>query len=73
MEPAAGDIGAVAGIGFPPHLGGPFYHIDRRGAGAVVEKLEDLAKQYGPRFTPPELLRRMAKADEKFYPRPLWE
>lgn len=71
-SPVEGDAGAVFGIGFPPHLGGPFYFVDRRGAGTICEKLEDLKRQHGPRFEPPQLLRRLAAGNEKFYPRPPW-
>lgn len=52
-----GDIGAMFGLGFPPHSGGPFRYVDRLGAAAVVARLEALAERHGPRFTPAPILR----------------
>lgn len=63
-----GDIGAVFGIGFPPFLGGPFRYMDSLGAGEVVARLQRLAAQYGPRFTPCEALVAMAERGEVFWP-----
>jgi len=34
----------------------------------AVQVLDRLAAAYGPRFSPPALLRRMAATDERFYP-----
>ena len=56
-----GDIGAVMGLGFPPFRGGPFWYVDQRGAGAVVERLEQLAAAHGDRFAPAPILRRRAE------------
>jgi 3-hydroxyacyl-CoA dehydrogenase/enoyl-CoA hydratase/3-hydroxybutyryl-CoA epimerase len=52
-----GDVGAIFGLGFPAHLGGPFHLIQARGARAVVAQLEGMARQYGPRFEPAPYLR----------------
>lgn len=62
-----GDIGAVFGIGFPPFLGGPFRYMDSLGSGEVVARLQRLASQYGPRFTPCEVLVAMSERGETFY------
>jgi len=62
-----GDIGAVFGIGFPPHLGGPFMYLDSLGAQATVDKLKALQAECGDQFEPPELLLEMAKSGKKFY------
>jgi 3-hydroxyacyl-CoA dehydrogenase/enoyl-CoA hydratase/3-hydroxybutyryl-CoA epimerase len=67
-KPADGDLGAVLGWGFPSYTGGPFCMIDTIGAGVFVAECERLAKEYGARFSPPELLRHIAANDEKFYP-----
>ncbi len=66
-SPRDGDIGAVFGIGFPPFLGGPFYYIDRLGAGEIVNRLTRLEQQYGDRFAPCERLQRAAQQQTKFY------
>lgn len=70
--PVEGDVGAVFGIGFPPHLGGPFYFVDQRGAAAVVETLNGLAAKHGSRFAPPEVLTRLAAGNGRFYGAPVW-
>ncbi|WP_034916198.1 fatty acid oxidation complex subunit alpha FadJ [Erwinia sp. 9145] len=64
-----GDIGAVFGIGFPPFLGGPFRYMDRLGADAIVNTLEQLTHTCGERFAPCERLRQMAHGGETFYQR----
>ena len=66
-DPADGDIGAIFGWGFAPFTGGPFSLIDAVGADAFVRECDRLAQQYGPRFTPPKLLRDMAAKGESFY------
>lgn len=66
-SPVDGDVGAVFGLGFPPFLGGPFRWADRRGASEVVEALDALAQQFGPRFAPAEGLQRRAEDGGRFY------
>lgn len=63
-----GDLGAVFGFGFPPFRGGPFFLVDQRGAGSVVERLRSLAARHGDRFTPPASLVGMAEAGGRYYP-----
>jgi 3-hydroxyacyl-CoA dehydrogenase/enoyl-CoA hydratase/3-hydroxybutyryl-CoA epimerase len=60
-----GDIGAVMGIGFPPNLGGPFFHVDRIGAGEALSVIERLDAGTG-NFTPSTTLRELAERDGKF-------
>lgn len=60
-----GDIGAVMGIGFPPNLGGPFFHVDRIGAAAALEAIERLDAGTG-NFTPSSTLRDLAAAGGRF-------
>jgi len=67
-KPADGDLGAVLGWGFAPHTGGPFSMIDAIGIGRFVEVSDRLASQYGPRFSAPALLVRMAAEGRAFYP-----
>jgi 3-hydroxyacyl-CoA dehydrogenase / enoyl-CoA hydratase / 3-hydroxybutyryl-CoA epimerase len=65
--PRDGDIGAVFGLGFPPFEGGPFRYIDHIGAATFVATLESLEKIYGKRFSPPQILKDLAKTNKKFY------
>ena len=57
------------GIGFPPFRGGPFRYMDTLGAAEVVRRLEVLNEHHAPRFEPAEILRRMARQGERFYPK----
>ncbi len=66
-DPADGDVGAMLGLGFPPYTGGPLSLIDTVGVKQFVEECDRLAEEYGPRFTPPKLLREMAAKGESFY------
>jgi 3-hydroxyacyl-CoA dehydrogenase/enoyl-CoA hydratase/3-hydroxybutyryl-CoA epimerase len=66
-QPLDGDVAAVLGWGYPAHLGGPFAYIDGIGAAEFVAQCDALAGRHGARFTPPERLRRMARAGERFY------
>ncbi len=65
--PRDGDIGAVFGLGFPPFLGGPFRYIDSLGLLKILSLLEELEKQYGPRFTPAPILRERNAKNQRFY------
>jgi 3-hydroxyacyl-CoA dehydrogenase/enoyl-CoA hydratase/3-hydroxybutyryl-CoA epimerase len=46
------DAGVIFGTGFAPFRGGPLNYAKDRGNDAVVARLEQLAEQYGERFTP---------------------
>ena len=67
-SPRDGDVGAVFGIGFPPFRGGPFRHVDTEGAAETVRQLRELEARFPRRFTPAELLERMARGGGRFYP-----
>lgn len=62
-----GDLGAVFGIGFLPFTGGPFRAMDQWGTKAVVERMQELEKAYGPRFKPAKTLVGLAARDGKFH------
>lgn len=62
-----GDLGAILGLGFPPFLGGPFRYADQLGAANLVEKLNALTKEFGPRFKPAPILTEKAKNNETFH------
>ena len=66
--PRDGDIGAVFGFGFPPFRGGPFRYMDTLGVAEVVRQLDELKARFGSRFIPADLLVRMARSGERFYP-----
>jgi 3-hydroxyacyl-CoA dehydrogenase/enoyl-CoA hydratase/3-hydroxybutyryl-CoA epimerase len=48
------DAGVIFGSGFAPFRGGPLTYARKRGIDAVVARLGELTKRYGPRFTPDE-------------------
>lgn len=58
-----GDLGAIMGLGYPPFLGGPFLTIDRMGASAIVNRMQELQNKFGDRFRPAPLL--LTHAEEK--------
>jgi 3-hydroxyacyl-CoA dehydrogenase/enoyl-CoA hydratase/3-hydroxybutyryl-CoA epimerase len=66
-SPAAGDVGAVFGIGFPPFLGGPFWFLDEQGLPLALSTLDALREQHGERFETAALLRSMIEAGERFF------
>ena len=66
-SPRDGDIGAIFGLGFPPHLGGPFRYVDRLGAAEVVRRMERLVGKHGGRFTPAQILRDHAASGRPFH------
>jgi 3-hydroxyacyl-CoA dehydrogenase / enoyl-CoA hydratase / 3-hydroxybutyryl-CoA epimerase len=61
------EVGAIFGIGFAPNTGGPLSYIDRIGAARFVQTCDAFAKDYGPRYTPPQHLRDMATRGERFF------
>jgi 3-hydroxyacyl-CoA dehydrogenase / enoyl-CoA hydratase / 3-hydroxybutyryl-CoA epimerase len=46
------DAGVIFGSGFAPFRGGPLTYARARGVDAVVARLTELARAYGPRFEP---------------------
>ncbi|MET7403412.1 3-hydroxyacyl-CoA dehydrogenase NAD-binding domain-containing protein [Dactylosporangium sp. NPDC005572] len=64
-----GDLGAVLGVGFPAHLGGPFTAMDAIGIPRVVAVMDRLVAAHGEQFAAPELLRTMATNGQTFYGR----
>jgi 3-hydroxyacyl-CoA dehydrogenase/enoyl-CoA hydratase/3-hydroxybutyryl-CoA epimerase/3-hydroxyacyl-CoA dehydrogenase/enoyl-CoA hydratase/3-hydroxybutyryl-CoA epimerase/enoyl-CoA isomerase len=68
-EPADVDMGLILGIGFPPFKGGILRWADTMGAPAIVDKLGRYSS-LGKRFEPTDILVRLAKSGDTFYPRP---
>ncbi len=62
------DLAMIYGAGFPPYRGGVLRYADKWGIGNVYAKLMDLEKQYGVRFRPAELLKKMSESGKTFYP-----
>ncbi|MBI3099820.1 MAG: 3-hydroxyacyl-CoA dehydrogenase [Planctomycetes bacterium] len=56
------DLAMMAGTGFPMPTGGLLQWADTQGLDAIVAALEVWSRDYGPRFWPAPLLRRMAGA-----------
>lgn len=68
---AQADLAAVLGWGFLPWSGGPFGWVDMTGPSRVLIRCEELATQYGQRFTPPSSLCDLVAAGEFYYARPI--
>ncbi len=68
-DPREADVGSILGFGFAPFTGGTLSYIDGMGVPEFVLLCDRLAKAYGPRFTPTELLIDMAMKHETFYGR----
>ncbi len=67
-SPLHGDVAAVFLGGFPPFRGGPFRYVDEVGPREIVARAEVLAREYGPAFEPPALLRSIAERGARLYP-----
>ena len=61
------DLAMIYGTGFPPYRGGILRYADAWGLKNVYAKLADLEKQYGLRFKPADLIRKMAESGKTFY------
>jgi 3-hydroxyacyl-CoA dehydrogenase/enoyl-CoA hydratase/3-hydroxybutyryl-CoA epimerase len=66
--PRDADVGSILAWGFAPWTGGVISYIDGIGVAKFVEEADRLAKAYGDRFSPPQMLRDMAAKGERFYP-----
>ncbi|KFI32627.1 hypothetical protein CG51_01265 [Haematobacter missouriensis] len=53
---AEADYGAVAGWGFPVHLGGPIYFARQLGPEGLEQRMGKLETAYGLRFAPPPVI-----------------
>ncbi|MHA1536130.1 MAG: 3-hydroxyacyl-CoA dehydrogenase NAD-binding domain-containing protein [Alphaproteobacteria bacterium] len=66
-DPRDADVGSILGWGFAPFTGGVLSYIDMVGSKEFVAECDVLAQEFGPRFTPPALLREMAAKGKGFY------
>ena len=66
-SPADIDVIWCNGYGFPRHRGGPMFHADTVGLGAVVEAMRRYADEQGPKYwTPAPLLASLAEQEGTF-------
>jgi 3-hydroxyacyl-CoA dehydrogenase/enoyl-CoA hydratase/3-hydroxybutyryl-CoA epimerase len=66
-NPNDADVGSIMGWGFAPNRGGSISQIDMVGVEEFVKECDRMAQAYGPRFTPPKLLRDMAAEGKGFF------
>ncbi|WP_425045176.1 3-hydroxyacyl-CoA dehydrogenase NAD-binding domain-containing protein [Primorskyibacter sp. S87] len=55
---ADGNVGSILGIGAPVQTGGYIQFVNTYGLDRFLARCEELAGAYGPRFAPPEILKR---------------
>ena len=63
---ADGNVGSILGIGAPMWTGGFIQFVNTFGLDRFAQRSAELARRYGPRFAPTELLLRKAAAGERF-------
>lgn len=56
------NIGSIFGIGYAPWTGGAIQYLNQYGLKQALSRAEQLAAQYGERFTPPERLKQHAQS-----------
>ena len=61
------DLAMIMGTGFPPFRGGLLRFADTLHSRGLVDRLEELERAHGSRFTPSPTLRKLADADQTFY------
>ena len=66
-NPVDGDLASVLGWAFPSAYGGVLGYIDYLGIKEFTSQTTQLAKIFGDRFLPPDLLIDMAKSGERFH------
>ncbi|MCV6614947.1 MAG: 3-hydroxyacyl-CoA dehydrogenase NAD-binding domain-containing protein [Cellvibrionaceae bacterium] len=60
------NLGSIMGIGYPAWTGGILQFINQTGLRTFVKRAQQLAEQYGERFSPPAFLIEMAEKGEQF-------
>lgn len=60
------NIGSIFGIGYAPWTGGAIQFVNQYGVRDFAERAQELAAQYGERFTPPALLLEKAEKNDIF-------
>lgn len=62
------EVGAILGLGFAPNTGGPLAWMDRQGLPHLVTRMQELAREHGPRYAPTPELVQMAQRGQRFWP-----
>ncbi len=63
---ADANLGAILGIGAPTWTGGYLQFVNTYGLPQFIERCEQLAERYGPRFKAPEIVYEYAQAEKQF-------
>lgn len=63
---ADANLGSIMGWGFAPFHGGTLQFINAFGVKKFVSRAQELARAYGSRFAPPQLLMEMAAQNDTF-------
>jgi enoyl-CoA hydratase/long-chain 3-hydroxyacyl-CoA dehydrogenase len=66
-SPVDGDIGTVLGIGFPPHLGGPFRMLDSMGISKYNNDMLEISNKFGEEYKPPQIYLDYQKNNKLFH------
>lgn len=66
-RPEDADLGTVYGLGFPAFLGGALRYADSLGLTRLINMLQELHQDCGPRFQPAEILQEKVELDLSFY------
>jgi 3-hydroxyacyl-CoA dehydrogenase/enoyl-CoA hydratase/3-hydroxybutyryl-CoA epimerase len=66
-RPQDADVGSILGWGFCPFYGGVASYVDLIGPARLEAECDELASKFGARFTPPRLLRELAKEGRTLY------
>jgi 3-hydroxyacyl-CoA dehydrogenase/enoyl-CoA hydratase/3-hydroxybutyryl-CoA epimerase len=61
------DLAMIMGTGFPPFRGGLLRFADTIHTRTILSRLNEFEERYGARFTPADLVRRLAGENRGFY------
>ena len=61
------DLGMIMGTGFPAFRGGLLRFADTIHTRTILSRLDEFEQRYGARFTPADLIRRLARENRGFY------
>ena len=66
-DPLMIDLMMIYGLGYPRYQGGLLYQVDYEGPEKWLRKMEELEREGGERFSPPELLKQIVQAKGRIY------